>query len=364
VVEGLTEFLELFGGDVTRFRGGKDLALKEGDLLVVSLDKLTIFKVQIIMSVFRVLVIFDVGVDSALLSLLNGRQTALESLQLLALSLEERELFFKRSRVVGQGSTKSSQFVVERIGNVGEVTSESVKDGTNVVVEVGSTSDFGNREFLEVVCNILRRKSTGWSVGGTVEGLLFGLNVTKEGNELCLFGNPSTTFVLLVVTESLDLGLGALVIVTQRVIAQGRGLGGDRSVESASTTFVFFNELVKTLVEPNKFGDATTGGFDFVEGRKDFVKLGNVCHDGSLVWSRHVDNIFGVEKTRNIKVLESDIEGQVQVAKLVLGSQAVVINEIWAMTMDQSTESQSVLEGHSEVLDVNVVIGLSLSSAP
>jgi len=92
--------------------------------------------------------------------------------------------------------------------------------------------------------------------------------------------------------------------------------------------------------------------------------LGDVGHDGALIGSGHVDDIFGIENASNVEVLLGDIEGKVEVAKFVFGGELFVVDEIGSVSVDQSAESKTVLERDSEVLDIDVVVWLGLSSAP
>jgi len=75
MVEGFFELLQLFGGDVARLGCGLDLAFQKADLFQVGLDQLAVFEIQVVISVFRVLIIFNVGVDGALFGLLDGGQS-------------------------------------------------------------------------------------------------------------------------------------------------------------------------------------------------------------------------------------------------------------------------------------------------
>ena len=53
---------------------------------------------------------------------------------------------------------------------------------------------------------------------------------------------------------------------------------------------------------------------------------------------------FRIQHTRNVEMLLGNIKGQIQVVEVVTLLQAVVVNELWAMAVDESTESQTILE--------------------
>jgi hypothetical protein len=155
-----------------------------------------------------------------------------------------------------------------------------------------------------------------------------------------------------------------VVVVAEVVASELRGLAVDGGVESSCSSFVLLDHLVERLGEVDELADTTTSSLDTIEGRENLVKLGDVGHDGTLIGSWHVDDIFGIENASNIEVLLGNVEGKVEVTKLVVSVELFVVDEIGSVSVDQSTESKTVLERDSEVLDIDVVVWLGLSSAP
>jgi len=279
--------------------------------------------------------------------------------------LEEAELRLESTLgPADESREKSLNALSEGVGEVGEGLTKTVEDSTKVLVKRMVKVSLASTENVEVSVDVRGVETSWWHVCRSVHGLLLGLDVTEEGDKLSRLGDPGALLGLLVVSETGDLTLGGVVVMTELVTAEFGDLAVDSCVEGASSSLVFLNHFVKGLGEVDKLSNTTTGCFDTIEGGEDLVELSNVGHDGTLIRARKVDNILSIEKTSNVEVLLGNIEGKVEISKLVFSIERVVINEVRTMSVDQSTESKTVLEGDSEVLNIDVVIRLSLSSSP
>lgn len=56
---------------------------------------------------------------------------------------------------------------------------------------------------------------------------------------------------------------------------------------------------------------------------------------------------FWVQHTRNVEVFFSNIEGSVEILKRIVLGEFVVVDEIWAVAVDEGAESQTVFEAEN-----------------
>lgn len=92
--------------------------------------------------------------------------------------------------------------------------------------------------------------------------------------------------------------------------------------------------------------------------------LGNVRHDGPLIGLLRVAQVFDVEKLGNVKVLLSDIEGQLRAAMSIGLVESIVIEQVRSMPVNKSAESQARLPRVRKVYDVNLLVWRCLALTP
>jgi hypothetical protein len=67
---------------------------------------------------------------------------------------------------------------------------------------------------------------------------------------------------------------------------------------------------------------------DLVHGGEDVVQLGDVGHDRPLVGAGHVGNVLSIKDAGHAKVLQGNVEGQVEVSELVLAGQISIGDQV------------------------------------
>jgi len=268
------------------------------------------------------------------------------------------------ARVGDEALLQAVELVVERVGLVGEVGTQLLEDLAELGVQAGSARVLGTEEVLHVFLDLLNGQIGRRNVRRTTVGLQLGLDDVEERLQLALLTDPLALLGLAVLAELRDKVARGLVVVTQRSASQLGGLVVDLLLEGTSAGLVVVLEIEDDLGEVSQLANTATSSLDLIQGGEDLVELSDVGHDGSLIRARHIDDILSVQKTGNIQVLLGDIESQVEVSELVLRGQLVVVDEIRAVTVDESAEGQTVLEGTTEVLNVDVVIRLGLALAP
>eukprot|EP01137_Pigoraptor_chileana_P027911 Opistho-2@11140 len=140
----------------------------------------------------------------------------------------------------------------------------------------------------------------------------------------------------------------------------------DPREEIRDKRLILLDQAVVFLRKVKDLANAACCDFRLLGRRKRVVVSGNLRHDGALVGLGRAHDVLGVKELGDANVLLGDVKGKAEVVECVLGSllEAVVVEEIGAVAVDQSAESKTILEAHVEVLDVDVLVALSLLLAP
>jgi hypothetical protein len=89
--------------------------------------------------------------------------------------------------------------------------------------------------------------------------------------------------------------------------------------------------------------------------------LHEVGHDGTIISDSDISRIH---ETGDVELLLSNAEGELEVLKSVLLLEAVKVDEVGAVLVDESAEGETVMPRAGEVLDVDVTVALGLLLAP
>lgn len=72
------------------------------------------------------------------------------------------------------------------------------------------------------------------------------------------------------------------------------------------------------------------------------VELGDVSHDGALIWLGGIDDIRNVEKGRQAKLLLSNVERELQVLGGVGLVEAVVVDEVRTVGVNERAKGEAI----------------------
>lgn len=64
--------------------------------------------------------------------------------------------------------------------------------------------------------------------------------------------------------------------------------------------------------------------------------VGNVCHEGSLIRLGDIAHILDIEQVRDANLFGGNVEGELHVSAVVVLVEAVVIDEVGAVNVEQS----------------------------
>lgn len=364
VLEGLLELLELLGRDTRRGLGSGDLGLEGRDGLGEGTLGLLVLELEIVVGVVGVLVLINVASLASLLSLLDGGELGSNAIKLLVVGLVARELRLEVSELLSEDGAEGRDLIVESVGGLGEGLTDGVKDITEVGRQSGGASALGGLELLEVTLNITKSETLRGDVGGTLHSAELSLDLSEETLQIGLLSGPLTLLGLLVVTELRLKGLGSLVVVGKAGRLKLISLSEDVTIQFASAALIVVDQVRQLLQVINELGDTATSRLGLIEGREDLVELGNIGHDRTLIRTGHGDDILNIQKTGNVEMIGSSLEGLVEVTSLILRVQRIEVDQVGTMTMDDSAEGQTILERSREVLDVDILVSLGLTLAP
>lgn len=72
----------------------------------------------------------------------------------------------------------------------------------------------------------------------------------------------------------------------------------------------------------------------------------------------------GIQHAGDIEIFLGDVECGVQVFEWIVFGEFAVIDQVGSVSVDESTEGQTILEGQVEVLNIYVLVRCSLALAP
>jgi phospholipase C len=107
---------------------------------------------------------------------------------------------------------------------------------------------------------------------------------------------------------------------------------------------VLLHQCLVLLVEVENLSNTLGSQLGLLGAGEGVVVAGHIGHDGTLIGLDGAVDVFWVQHARDIQVLLSNVKGQVQVVQILTLLQAIVVDKLWTMAMDESTECQTIFE--------------------